>query len=196
MIGMTISNTEKVLERINKILDVDRLDSNQMPLALSSVSLSSAIEDVLQAQASRLAEKQLDVIRHVPDSLDLVWADGTILERILQNLVDNSIKFTQPGGEILITATAVASEEQPTVHISVADTGSGIPHHLQQTIFDKYSGSAAKGSSGLGLAFCKMALAAHGQDIWAESDEHGTVFTFSLALASQSWRHRQTPVLT
>jgi signal transduction histidine kinase len=190
MVEMTIRNTEKTLDRVNEILDVERLDSHQIPLALSAVSLPEVINNVLAAQALRIMAKKLDVVSYVPDSLTLVWADGSLLERILQNLVDNSIKFTPSGGEIMITVTAVPHTDPPTVHITISDTGTGIPAQLQATVFDKYMGTIEKGSSGLGLAFCKMALVAHGQAIWVESQPgHGACFTFSLALATQPHHH-------
>jgi signal transduction histidine kinase len=187
MIRMTISNTEKVLERVNKILDVERLSSHQMPLAFSAVSLPTVIQSVLDAQASRIAEKRLDIVTSVPETLALVWADAGLLERVLQNLVDNCIKFTPVDGEIVLAATAVPHSDPAAVHISIADTGTGIPQQLHETIFDKFASSATKGSSGLGLAFCKMAIAAHGHDIWVDSEPgQGSIFTFSLALAAQT----------
>jgi PAS domain S-box-containing protein len=183
MIEMTIANTEKMLERVNKILDMERLEAQQMPLALSAVSLADLVTTVLETQAARIADKELDIIRHIPDRLAPVWADADLLERVLQNLIDNSIKFTPAGGEIVIEATAVPHTQPPTALITVADSGSGISQQLQAQIFDKFVGEMEKGGSGLGLAFCKMALAAHGQDIWVESKSgQGATFTFSLSL--------------
>ena len=186
MIGMTISNTEKVLDRVNKILDIERLESQQMPLAFSAVSLPTLIENVLAVQSSRITEKELDIVCYIPEALASVWADCGLLERVLQNLIDNSIKFTPSGGEIVIGVTAVTHSNPAAVHVSIADTGTGIPADLQKTIFEKFVGTNAKGSSGLGLAFCKKTLIAHGQDIWVESEPgQGSIFTFSLALADQ-----------
>ena len=187
MIEMTIANTEKTLERVNKILDMERLEAQQMPLALSAVSLNDMVSSVIEAQAARIADKELDVIRQIPDKFDSVWADAGLLERVLQNLIDNSIKFTPVGGEIVIGATAVPNTTPPTAFITVSDTGTGIPQKLHTHIFDKFSGETEKGGSGLGLAFCKMVLLAHGQDIWVNSEPgQGTTFTFSLSLTPQN----------
>jgi signal transduction histidine kinase len=86
----------------------------------------------------------------------------------------------------VIGVTAVPDTAPPIALITVSDTGTGIPPTLQAHIFDKFAGETEKGGSGLGLAFCKMVLAAHGQDIWVESEPgQGTTFTFSLSLTPQ-----------
>jgi PAS domain S-box-containing protein len=182
IIEMMISNTEKTLERVNKILDTERLESQKMPLAFSAVVLADVIDNVLDAQGSRITDKELRIVRRLPQTLAPVWADFDLLERVLQNLLDNSIKFTAVGGKIVIAATT----EDNTVYISVSDTGTGIPQQMHGYIFDKFTGESDKGGSGLGLAFCKMVLAAHGQDIWVDSETgQGTTFTFSLSLVPQ-----------
>jgi signal transduction histidine kinase len=182
IIEMMISNTEKTLERVNKILDTERLESQKMPLAFSAVVLADVIDNVLDAQGSRITDKELRIVRRLPQTLAPVWADFDLLERVLQNLLDNSIKFTAVGGKIVIAATT----EDNTVYISVSDTGTGIPQQMHGYIFDKFTGESDKGGSGLGLAFCKMVLAAHGHDIWVDSETgQGTTFTFSLSLVPQ-----------
>jgi signal transduction histidine kinase len=183
---MTIVNTEKMLERVNKILDMERLEGQQMPLAFSAVSLADVVSNVLDAQAARISDKELDIIIDVPERLALVWADADLLERVLQNLVDNSIKFTPTGGEIVIGVTADPDANSPAALVTISDSGTGIPPSLQAHIFDKFAGEKEKGGSGLGLAFCKTVLAAHSQDIWMESEPgEGTTFTFSLSLLPQ-----------
>jgi signal transduction histidine kinase len=186
IIEMTIVNTEKMLERVNKILDMERLEGQQMPLAFSAVSLADVVSNVLDAQAARISDKELDIIIDVPERLALVWADADLLERVLQNLVDNSIKFTPTGGEIVIGVTADPDANSPAALVTISDSGTGIPPSLQAHIFDKFAGEKEKGGSGLGLAFCKTVLAAHSQDIWMESEPgEGTTFTFSLSLLPQ-----------
>jgi anti-sigma regulatory factor (Ser/Thr protein kinase) len=126
------------------------------------------------------------LIIDVPERLALVWADADLLERVLQNLVDNSIKFTPVGGEIVIGVTADPDANSPAALVTISDSGTGIPPSLQAHIFDKFAGEKEKGGSGLGLAFCKTVLAAHSQDIWMESEPgEGTTFTFSLSLLPQ-----------
>jgi PAS domain S-box-containing protein len=204
LLDLTITNTEKILQRVNKILDVGRLESNTMPIQPTAVSLPSLITNVLNTQASRLAEKELSIRTDFDDDLPQAWADNTLVERILQNLIDNSIKFTPSGGEIAVGVTATSPPRRglgagslgagsphdigkPALLISVSDNGTGIPRELQERIFDKFTTETAEGSSGLGLAFCKMVLEAHQQTIWVESEPGGgATFTFSLAVAPVS----------
>ncbi|MCP4417113.1 MAG: ATP-binding protein, partial [Chloroflexi bacterium] len=103
----------------------------------------------------------------------------------LKNLVDNAIKFTPDGGDIRVTTVHSSDSNAETILVSVSDTGPGISEKLQPQIFDQFvTGSHVASGSGLGLAFCKMALAAHGQDVWIDDEsEHGATFTFSLPFA-------------
>ena len=100
-----------------------------------------------------------------------VWADAELIERVLKNLVDNSIKFTPSGGVIRVTAVATTNDQtnEPGLLVSVTDNGPGIPSAAQPQIFEQFvTGNHVESGSGLGLAFCKMALAAHDQTIWSE----------------------------
>jgi signal transduction histidine kinase len=133
--------------------------------------------------------------------LPLAWADAELIERVLQNLIDNAIKFTPTGGVVRVTAKVDTgppprvgkelgerAEEHPRLLVSVSDTGSGIPPEIQGQLFKKFITGAQEGrGNGLGLAFCKMVIEAHGGRIWVErTSESGTTFTFTLPLAPAS----------
>jgi len=125
----------------------------------------------------------------VPIDLPLVCADEDLMRRVLQNLVGNAVKFTPPGGRVTLTAeltTLIAAE--PIVLISVQDTGPGIPPEIQAQLFQKFVTGSQKGrGSGLGLAFCKLVIEAHQQQIWVDSlPGQGAVFTFTLAATDRS----------
>jgi signal transduction histidine kinase len=109
-----------------------------------------------------------------------------LVRRVLQNLVGNAVKFTPPGGNVMLSAELTTMiSTQPIVLISVHDTGPGIPPEIQSQLFQKFvTGSQRGRGSGLGLAFCRLAVEAHGQQIWVDSSPgKGTTFTFSLAAA-------------
>jgi PAS domain S-box-containing protein len=179
-------NSQRMINLVNDILDVSRLESGQMPLNLQRWPLPDLIEDALQVQQVLAQDRQITLENHVSSELPLVIADEGLIRRVLQNLVGNAVKFTPPGGRVMLTAELTTmTSAQPIVLISVHDTGRGIPPEIQSQLFQKFVTGSQKGrGSGLGLAFCKLAVEAHGQQIWADSlPGHGTVFTFTLAAA-------------
>jgi signal transduction histidine kinase len=177
-------NSQRMINLVNEILDVGRLESGQMLLNLQTWSLPELIVDALQVQQILARDKNITLESQVPLDLPLVRADENLMRRVLQNLVGNAVKFTPPGGRVTLLAelTTMTSAE-PIVLVSVHDTGPGIPSEIQAQLFQKFVTGSQKGrGSGLGLAFCKLAVEAHHQQIWVDSlPGQGTVFTFTLA---------------
>jgi len=183
------NNAQRMLKIVDDILAVSRLESGRMELQRASVQLADLVAGVLRAQAPLAAEKELRLQSEVPSALPPAWADAWLLERVLQNLVDNAIKFTPPGGTV--TLTVRQSEENlkpPCLHVSVTDDGPGVPPDLQQRVFQKFVTGGQEGSgSGLGLAYCKLVVEAHGGRIWVESaPDQGATFTFSLPIVGDA----------
>ncbi|MBE2220303.1 MAG: PAS domain-containing protein [Anaerolineae bacterium] len=189
LVELTFENTEKVLKLVNEILDVGRLENGTIPVKLTAVSLIKLVDQVLLSQSPRAEAKNITLIRDIPPDVPVAWADENLLERIVQNLVDNSLKFAPVGGYVKVTAVVINKQDKQhrQIHVTVSDNGPGLPPLLVETIFDKFvTGSERESGNGLGLAFCQMALAAHNQKIWVErQSKHGTAFTFSLALPPQ-----------
>ena len=176
-------STKGMLELVKKILEISRLESRQIPLDYALISLADLVTGVLESQLPLAADKGLSLGSDVPPNLPPAWADVSYVERVLTNLIGNAIKFTPAGGVVRVTARADVSE-QPKILVSVSDTGSGIPPEIQDRLFQKFVIGHQEGrGSGLGLAFCKMAMEAHSERIWVEeTSENGTTFTFSLPL--------------
>ncbi len=189
LVNLTYENTEKVLKLVNEILDVGRLEDGNIPVQLTAVSLIKLVDYVLVSQSPRAGAKNIALVREISPDLPVAWADENLLERVVQNLVDNSIKYLPMGGMVKVTAVVVNQhdKEQRRIHVTVSDDGLGLPPELAETIFDKFvTGPNKESGNGLGLAFCQMALTAHNQKIWIEqSSEQGSAFTFSLALPPQ-----------
>ena len=179
-------SAKRMIELVTAILDVSRLESGRMPLEQRAFNLADLIAEALTAQASLARDKQIRLDSHSPSELPPAWADENLIARVLQNLIGNAIKFTPPDG--VVQVAAIWEAPQAKLIVQVSDTGAGIPPAIQSRLFQKFvSGGQAERGSGLGLAFCKLAVEAHGERIWVESAPgKGTTFSFSLAVARSS----------
>lgn len=189
LIDLTYENSEKVLQLVNNILDVGQLADNTIPVRLTAVSLVKLIERVLLSQSPRAEAKSVTLINEIAPDCPVVWADEGLVERVVQNLVDNSIKYSPVEGTVKVTAVLINKHDRELrqVHVTISDEGPGLPPNLVDIAFDKFvTGTNKESGNGLGLAFCQMALTAHNQKIWIENQSNeGSAFTFSLALPPQ-----------
>jgi two-component system clock-associated histidine kinase SasA len=125
------------------------------------------------------------VVTDLPRELPSIWVDEDMARRVLINLIENSVKFTPQEGRFEVGARP----EDNWVHVWVKDNGPGIPLSEQERIFDKFtrlrSGTRSSGL-GIGLAFCRLAVAGHGGRIWVESEPgKGSTFHFTLPVATK-----------
>ncbi len=177
------SNASKMQDLINSILDVSRLEGGRMPLNYTPIHLHELIAQTLREQMPLAEEKALSVENDVSPALPVVQADAGLIGRVLQNLIDNAIKFTPQGG----TVRVAAREDGParTLSVMVSDTGPGIPQEIQGRLFQKFvTGRHKARGSGLGLVFCRLVIEAHNGHIAVTSEPgQGSTFTFSLPIA-------------
>ena len=161
------------------LLDIGRNEDGGLPLSPIDLDLAALVEGVVrnlraQGSARRVSvETALDVTE--------VHADPDLLRRLLENLVDNAMRFAPPGSAVRIEATARAE----AVLLRVLDQGSGVPAAQRDRIFQKYvqlgEEPSSRGGRGLGLAFCRMVSEAHGGAIWVEDNQpRGSVFCVRL----------------
>lgn len=174
------SSTRRMLDLVNAILELERMESGEVPLARTKIRLDTLIAGVLDLQTSLAAEKAVVLERILQAEAVWAWGDVTLLERVLQNLVGNAIKFTPAQGTVRVLLAWDAARARFV--ISVKDTGAGVPAEVQGRLFQRFvAGNQLGRGSGLGLAFCKMVVEAHGERIWlAESSDAGATFSFTL----------------
>lgn len=178
-------STNKMLALVNTIMDISRLESQKMPLRWVSFRLCDLSFEVRKMQSLLAEKKGLHIMDRIPENLPLAWADIGLIERVLQNLMGNAIKFTPPGGTICLEAMMEDPPgKKPMLVVSVSDTGSGISPEIQDRLFQKFATSRNKESgSGVGLAFCRLAVQAHSGRIWVESEpDQGSTFKFTLPI--------------
>lgn len=191
MIEIALSGAERMLDLVRNILDVSRLEAGRIPLERTPVLLANLVARILRRQSPLATQRGLRLESDVPPTFPPVWADAQLIDRVLENLIGNGINFTPTGGLVRVSAEAVKNGQDTgvsEVRISVSDNGPGIPPELQSRLFQKFvTGREHESGSGLGLAFCKLAVEAHGGRIWVESEPgQGTTFTFTLPIAQES----------
>jgi len=180
-----IRGEQTLMDMINAILDLAKLEAGEMQLDLSEVDLGQVVSDVEVGMRSLLERKTLKFEARLPDHTSFLYADREVLRRILVNILGNAITFSPREGHITITACA----ENRRVRIAVRDEGPGIPAEYRDRIFEKFGQvesrlEGKKYSTGLGLAFCKMAVEAHGGQIGVDSEVGaGSTFWFTLPTA-------------
>ncbi len=186
VIAGALNASRQMLNMILNLLEVQRLEEGKMPLKLESVNVAAAVQTGIERILPYI-KKGPTLEANVPDDLPPVKADVNVMERIMVNLLDNAVKFTPPEGRITVSAHRQDGE----VVISVTDTGEGIPLDQQTRIFEKFAqvtetGARSRGGTGLGLAFSKLAVEAHGGRIWVESEPgKGSRFSFTLPIAEE-----------
>lgn len=178
-------NLGRMLGMINSILELRRLQAGERILQPQAIPLSALVAGLLRELSILIREKSLWVDTEIPDELPPVWGDEQLLTRVFQNLLDNAIKFTPSGGRIWIQAVRMQEGKGTWVKVTVADSGPGVPQEMREAIFKPFVTGKIRGRGvGLGLAFCKLAVEAHGGRIWVEdAPEGGAAFVFTLPVA-------------
>jgi PAS domain S-box-containing protein len=177
-------STQRVLGLVNAILDVTRLEKGAMPVSPRPVALATMVEEALALHEHVGRQRQVELVNEVAADLPPAAADPVLLERILHNLLGNALKFTPEGGRVRVNAGR-ASGEEGFVELVVSDTGPGIPEQVRERLFQKFV-TGARGGTGLGLAFCRLAVEAHGGRIWLADAPQGAAIHLTLPVSRAS----------
>jgi signal transduction histidine kinase len=184
LMDIAIGGGQTLLGMINDLLDVDKLESGAMQLDLALISPAEMVASAISQIDSLAHDKGLIILQKVEPDMPPIRADEGKIRRTLVNLLGNAIKFTPRGGTISVEARHCATSESDV--FSVTDTGEGIPSEAFSRIFEKFGQVEARKagrtmSTGLGLAFCKLAVEAHGGHIKVNSTPgKGSTFSFTL----------------
>ncbi|MFP4323137.1 MAG: sensor histidine kinase, partial [Anaerolineales bacterium] len=175
-----VVNSRHLLELINDVLDLSKINAGQMELAYSSMDVKAVLSDAVSALAPLAEDKALALTLDAPAQLS-IQADAPRLRQVFINLIGNAIKFTENGS---ITVTARRTDD--LLRVSVQDTGIGIAPEHQHVIFDEFrqadGGSTRRyQGTGLGLAISKRIVDMHGGSIDVQSAPgEGSTFTVVL----------------
>ncbi|NDJ78384.1 MAG: GAF domain-containing protein [Chloroflexi bacterium] len=167
---------------VDALLDVQYLEEGRKLLTRTNTELSSLISGAVEQVQPLAEDKSIRLRFALADDLPLLYIDAEMVQRVLTNLLDNAIKYSPEGGTVTVSTAASGNE----VFVRIKDTGPGVPPEAQATIFDKFSRLKQRNMPhgvGLGLAFCKLAVEAHGGRIWVRSAENnGATFTFAVPI--------------
>jgi signal transduction histidine kinase len=180
--------SNRMMNLIEDLLTISKLDAGELKLKLVSIDLSHLFEEKKTAYQTLAAQERKQVRVETGDLPSLI-ADETLISRVLDNLVANAFKFTRAGrGQIELSV----SHKEDVLQFCVRDNGDGIAPEYHETIFDRFKqvtdnrGMPLRHGTGLGLAFSRMVIEAHGGEIWLESvPDQGSTFYFTLPLSNQ-----------
>lgn len=167
-----IRNSERLRRLVDSLLYISRMQAGTIEYTFGPVRIAEIADHVVTDMIPRFREKDLTIEKHIPSSLPSIKGDKDKLTDLLVYLVDNSIKFTPSGG----TITLAAREEDNNLHITVEDTGIGIPKELIPNLFRRFyqidaSTRRKYGGTGVGLYISKSIVESHKGKIWLESVE-------------------------
>jgi PAS domain S-box-containing protein len=176
-------STERMDNLITEILDTSKLQKDRRPLSVEHVDVRQVVEEATKFVDTLVTARRQSLSVDLPEDLPHLKADPGLLQRVVLNLLDNAIKFTPTEGAV----TVKVEFREGAFWFSVHDTGPGIPPQEQETVFELYkrgrNAHHVRGA-GLGLAFCRLAVEAHGGRIWVESEPgEGATFYFTLPQA-------------
>jgi signal transduction histidine kinase len=174
---------EEEADRLDKLvgnlLYASRIQANGLQMEITSLDLEHLIRSVLRRLQAKAPD--ISITLSIPESLPIVMADRDRIEEVLQNLLDNAIKYSPDGGEVLVQVEDLGTEAR----VSVRDRGRGIAPDRLPRLFERFyrvDAAEAARSLGLGLYIARGIVAGHGGRIWAESDGEGQGSTFSFSL--------------
>jgi two-component system phosphate regulon sensor histidine kinase PhoR len=181
-LGRISTEVDALTQMAQELLDLSRIESGQVELILAPLAPKSLIDSAAERMRMQAERAGLKLSIKCSDGLPNIRADKSRLEQVLVNLIHNAVKFTKPGGEIVIEAESATGG----IRFAVRDSGVGIPAESLSRIFERFyrvDKSRTGSGTGLGLSISKHIIEAHNGKIWAESDEgRGSVFYFMIPI--------------
>ena len=175
-------DVERLTQIVVELTELSRIETGEAELRLEPVDLNLLVEEVITQLSPQIERQQVTAEKKIDTNLPSVQADKRRIRQTIVNLIHNAIKFTNPGGNILVTTRV----HRVSATVDISDTGVGIAKSDLPHVFERfYKGDRDRsgGGTGMGLAIAKHIVEAHGGSIWVQSEEgKGSTFSFSLTL--------------
>jgi len=175
------ANCDKLKKLVSELFELSKLQTNQVKLNPEPFSITELVSDIANKYRIITQKKGVSINTFIPKDLPMIEADILLIDRVLQNLIDNAIKFCKEGDYINID---IRQDAPGKVKISIADSGEGIEQDELPYIFERYyRGKKYSESTGLGLAIVKKIIDLHQTSIYVTSQlDKGTTFSFTLPM--------------
>ncbi len=186
-LGIVKENSDRLVELINEMLDISRIESGRVHLKVEPLNMADSITGAVDTFRAVLAQTGRTITLKVPDTLPVVAADRDRVGQVLINLISNALKYSPGGGDVLVEA----KRENGFVSVLVTDHGLGISREDQKRLFTKFyrvdtAMTREIGGTGLGLSICKSIIELLGGEIGVKSKiGQGSTFWFSLPVAPE-----------
>jgi len=185
LLGLSEANIAEVLRMVNALLDVYKMEEGRLEAVAGVNKLGDVVKRSFAQLIPEAMAKGISLVDRIPEDTT-VFIDAGLIVRVLTNLVSNAIKHTPGGGSVTIDAEPASAD---SVVVRVTDTGPGIPEADASHVFDRFyqtDTGRSRGGTGLGLAFCKLAVELHGGKIGvANGGEPGAIVEFTIPSAAR-----------
>ena len=180
-LGVAAMQCRRLVHLVQQLLEIAKLEALQVPIAPEPFQLAELIQDVVMKFETSAERVQVTLAAEYPTEAPLVFADIGLIERALDNLIDNAIRYSPVGGRVVVAALPTRAH----MRVEVRDNGAGIAAEDRARVFDRFyrgdsSRSSESGHAGLGLSIVKGILRLHSVDIDFVTNDRGTTFFFLL----------------
>jgi len=188
LLKIMYEDCERLINSVNRILDLSRMEAKMMEYRFEKCNILLIIQKIVLKMLPLAQKKNISLEFKHPSEFSLVNMDQERIGQVVENLVENALKYTPEGGRVLIVAYLLDNENQRNVRVSISDNGQGIAEEDVDRIFEKFrrieKGKETIRGTGLGLSICKHIISVHGGKIWAKSKlGKGSCFFFTLPVS-------------
>jgi signal transduction histidine kinase len=188
LVDLSQRGVNRLLSLVADILDIAKLESGSLPLNPDWIDLQRLMREAAEQIAPLASQSKITIQLSVGELPQRIYLDEALILRVLSNLLDNAVKFSPGGGRIDLWSALDPDQRSKKIWIGVSDHGPGIPEQKRKLIFEKFAQldghPGRRTGTGLGLHYCKLAVEAHGGNIWVENrPDQGTTFIIKLPVS-------------